>query len=256
MGIGQTSIANYEKNIRFPSEDKLINLANTLDTSVDSLLGRTPTLELSFSVENKHLSDKFIQFIMNGSEEEAIDMALSLVRQGYDPLDIHEEFLKPTLYKVGDMWEKGEVSVAFEHHITAIVDNLIAMLSPHINKHDFWDKKALFMTVGNEPHIIGLKMVREIFRFFGWKTYFLGSNVPWQSAINIINAREIDWVCISITSEKNLNSAEAFVQQLREKCNVKVMVGGQAIRGSKKDFGSLKGRLLYRIRIRFKRFTK
>ncbi len=57
LGIGQTSIANYEKNIRFPSEDKLINLANTLDTSVDSLLGRTPTLELSFSVENKHLSD-------------------------------------------------------------------------------------------------------------------------------------------------------------------------------------------------------
>ncbi len=41
MGLAQTTIANYEKKLRFPDEDTLRGIADFFQTSLDYLLGRT-----------------------------------------------------------------------------------------------------------------------------------------------------------------------------------------------------------------------
>ena len=40
LGLGQTTIANYEKNLRFPDEKTLLKTADFFGTSLDYLLGR------------------------------------------------------------------------------------------------------------------------------------------------------------------------------------------------------------------------
>lgn len=230
LGVGQTTIANYETDFRFPNEGNLRQLADILQVSVDELLGRKRAKSVMPLVENiEERVQLFVKHMVSFEDDLAIKMVIDLAAEGYDVLDIHQYFLKETLYYVGDLWEKGQISIALEHHITSVIDQIIALLSVYLKRKPSIDKKAVFLTPSNEPHTIGLKMVREVFKAFGWKTYFLGTDLPWIEIVRLVKSEGIDLVVISITLQQNINQTQALVDYVRSNCQTTIMIGGQAL---------------------------
>jgi methanogenic corrinoid protein MtbC1 len=230
LGVGQTTIANYETDFRFPNEQLLKSLADILEISIDELLGRNQVekvIPLITDIDQK--VKQFLELVMNYDDEEAIELVLDLARKGFDVLDIYHYFIRETLYLVGDLWEKGEISIAMEHHITAVIDRVLIITSTYTKKKPTIKKKAVFLTLSNEPHLIGVKIVREYFRTFGWKTYFLGTDLPWKEILRLMKSEQIDVICISVTLQQNINQSQAFVEYIRENTKAKVMIGGQAL---------------------------
>lgn len=227
IGVGQTTIANYENDLRFPNPPVLAQMADILDVSLDALIGRVPKKEaLDFDLAD--YTKRFIKLVFAYQEAAAIEMVVDLAKKGYDPILIHEHFLKPTLYEVGRLWEKGQISIPMEHHITNVIDRIIVLLSPYIECKEDNHQTAIFLAPNNEPHLIGLKMVKEIFKKFGWKTLYVGNSVPWQSLVNWIEEHQVDLVVITATMQDNRNQIQAMVDFLRQSTKVKVMIGGQA----------------------------
>jgi len=227
VGVGQTTIANYENDQRYPNPIILSRLASILQVSLDLLLRGQTTDPLATT--NPSLDQEvFIDLIRNFDDQEAMDMVLGQVKAGYDVIDLYYGFIKPVMYRVGDLWLRGELSVPMEHHITHVIDKLLVLLSDYIQCGPPKDKKAIFIAPGSESHLLGLKIVKETFRRYGWKTFFVGRSVPWKSLVDMINQVGIDLVVISTTIENNLNQVESLVGYIRRETQAKILLGGQA----------------------------
>lgn len=226
LDVRQTTISNYENDLRFPNADLLNKIAMTLNVSLDDLIIRDSKETLK-SLNYEKLSHEFIQKILDHKEKEAKEMVITLAEKGHDILTIYDELLKNVLYKVGDLWSTGEISIPMEHHISHLVEELIYMLSNYNTIQSPNGLSVLLIKPGNEPHIIGLKIVKEYFRRYGWKTILLKGSVPWQGLITMIKNKTIDLVCISVTMHENLNQTKALIDFIRQQTDVKIMVGGQ-----------------------------
>jgi methanogenic corrinoid protein MtbC1 len=226
IGVGQTTIANYENDLRYPNPKILSKLADVLDISLDALIIRQ---EKQVTIDDLDIYiDDFIDFVFSYEEDQAIALVMKLVKSGVDVIEIYNKFLKGTLYRVGTLWEQGKVSIPMEHHITYFIDKILVLLSPYIHHEPSNNRTAIFIAPGSETHLVGLKIVKEVFKKYGWKTLFIGKSVPWTSLAKWIEKNNAELVVISTTLEQNLNQVEAIVEYIKSETKAKVMIGGQA----------------------------
>lgn len=227
IGVGQTSIANYENDLRFPNSQLLTALADQLNISIDELMGRKLDFNETLNIEEKSI-DHFLTLVLNGRDKEAMDYVIGLAKHGHDVIELYHSFLKEILYKIGTMWEEGLVSIPMEHHISHIIDQLLILLSPYIKCKEYNGKTALFLAPSNEPHLLGLKIIKETFKKYGWRTLYIGNSVPWSSLRDYILDSKADLVVISTTMVNNTNELEALVNYIRSNTKARTMLGGQA----------------------------
>ncbi|HSN66556.1 MAG TPA: helix-turn-helix domain-containing protein [Fusibacter sp.] len=242
LNLAQSTIANYENNIRFPGELHLRQLSDTLNVSIDYLLDIQSSLnpdETSAITDENILSDtqlealhlKLIDLLLSGDETASTDMVMAAFQQGNKTLKLIECVYVPILKTTGLMWQKGEISIANEHFISNLIDRWLAMTSTATQS----PKKpysAVFIVPSGEEHVLILKMIKEYFRQCNWKTYYLGNSIPFSSLNPFIELNQIDLVVMSVLIQSHLNSTEDLIQALKSQ-NVrhspKILIGGSAI---------------------------
>lgn len=229
LDVRQTTISNYENDLRFPNADLLNKIAQTLNVSLDDLIIK-PSKETLEELDYETLSNDFIEKIIEHKEKEAKEMIISLAKKGYDILLIYDRLLKKILYKVGDLWEIGKMTIPMEHHISHIVEEIIFELGRYNHVKEATGSSVLLITPGNEPHRIGLKIIKEYFRRYGWRPFLLEGSLPWQSLVTMINEKSIDLVCISVTMKENINQTKALMDFIKQSCDVNIMIGGQILK--------------------------
>jgi methanogenic corrinoid protein MtbC1/DNA-binding XRE family transcriptional regulator len=242
LNLAQSTIANYENNIRFPGELHLRQLSDTLNVSVDYLLDiqSSPMLdERSAVIDENILSDaqlealhlQLIDLLLAGDETTSTELIITAYHQGNTSLKLIECVYVPILKTTGLMWQKGEISIANEHFISNLIDRWLAMTSTATQS----PKKtysAVFIVPSGEEHVLILKMIKEYFRQCNWKTYYLGNSIPFSSLSPFIELNKIDLVVMSVLIQSHLNSAEDLIQALQSQnarhCP-KILIGGSAI---------------------------
>lgn len=241
LGVAQSTIANYETNLRFPGETALREIANHLSISIDYLMGRKPAhddadQEKGVTAENlTEVRSRFISDLIMGREEDAVHEISRQVLGIGSLVDLFDEVFTPTLKKVGELWKSGDLEVAQEHFISDIVDRLIGFViqgTPAKAEKPF---SAVFILPGAEEHYLGLKMSAACFRKKGWKTVYLGRSLPASSLERFLESSPVDILVISVTLREHLNSCEHLIMAIKgfpEAYRPKVLVGGQAVEDS------------------------
>lgn len=238
LGVGQTTIANYEKDLRFPSQEILIKLSEILSVSVDGLLNKASTDTLFKKPITS--AESFVDLIINNKKDEAIKRILHQVKSGDDVLNFYYGLLTEALHLVGSMWQRGEISIPMEHYFSHVTDEILFSLRPMIEKSEKKKKKVLLMVPGFEKHLLGLKIVKESFLKMGWETFYIGESVPWTSLVESIEHENVDLVCISVTIGGNFNEIKGLIDFIRSQTNVKILLGGQAFKDYPKYIKDLK----------------
>ena len=234
--VGQSTIANYENNTRFPGSQILKQLSDYLEVSIDYLLGLTEVEEIEeesilFDHEydiNKiylHLTD----ILLNGDTEQAKSIIKDISASGISNIIIIENIFIPILALVGDKWSRDEINIAQEHYITDIIGQLFSYISEA--RHNKPTKKftAIFMAPPGEQHVISLRMSTEYFKMRGWYTIFIGTSIPLLSLLEVIKSEKVDLLVISARTQNSLNSASYLVEALKNNLKSKtpkVLLGG------------------------------
>ncbi len=144
---------------------------------------------------------------------------------------IYENLVRRSLYEVGDLWERGRISVATEHLATAISESLLNLTYPRLFAQPRNSKSALITCVPNEYHQIGGKMVADVFELNGWRGYFLGANTPVGEVIELIGEKQPNVVALSVATTFGLAAVVGAASEIRAACpEVPILVGGQAFR--------------------------
>jgi methanogenic corrinoid protein MtbC1 len=144
---------------------------------------------------------------------------------------LYEDLVQRALYEVGDLWERGRISVATEHLATAITESLLNLAYPRLFAQPRIGRLAIVACVANEYHQIGGKMVADLFELNGWRGYFLGANTPISDVKALIAEKHPDVVALSVAVAFSLDTLISAAAEIHAAFpEVPILVGGQALR--------------------------
>ncbi len=248
LGLGQTTIANYESGLRLPTHENLLAIADFFHMSVEDLLGhhRTlPTVEEDKKADFTIIQQQFQSLVMEEKEKEAIHLLDEAAGDSGHLIDFYEEVIRKTLYNTGDLWQDGTIDVAKEHYISNVAIKAITLLSikrrlssPPAKQRP----KALCMSYSSEMHTIGLRIVEEYLDMLGYETMFIGSTATTHSVLDMIKTSGISLIAISVTMSSHLDGFRNFIEIIRKHTMenpVTIIAGGQGIAASGKDASAL-----------------
>ncbi|HPE91008.1 MAG: cobalamin-dependent protein [Thermovirgaceae bacterium] len=149
--------------------------------------------------------------------------------------DLYVHILQPSLYDIGRMWERGEVSVAEEHLASAVAGRVMSALYARIASSERTKRTCVVTAVPNEHHEIGARMVADLLEEDGWSVYYLGSNIELSSAVSFIKERNPFLVAVSVALPFTLQGAAELISEVKSDpflADVRFMAGGLAFSGA------------------------
>lgn len=234
LNVTQSTIANYESNLRFPGEANLKEISDLLHISTDYLLGiteETRIVKATGVVDLIRLKKELLEALLKGDESIATKIVIEAYVNGANTHEVIDQVFRPLMIETGLLWEKGKLDISEEHFISDVVERLISLIGVQMPSEDF-KRSVILISPSGEQHVLVLKMIKEIFLEEGWRVFNLGKSIPVKNIAFLIEKEAVDLVAISITGKNNLNGAEHLISAIRnlgfDKIP-KIMVGGQAL---------------------------
>ena len=154
----------------------------------------------------------------------------ALLAQGVSPREIYVDLFQSSLYEIGRRWETGEVSVATEHLATAITEELLGRVFPHVARRPSRGRRAVVSCAADEFHQIGGRIVADTLEGMGWDVDFVGAGASTEELVDSILRAPADLVAISVSVDFHLRRMEDTVRAVRmADSQVPIAVGGRAL---------------------------
>ena len=189
---------------------------------------------------NESLQDTLFEKLKNYELNELFNIYNDYTKSVYSLLDFYEKLLMPVLHRIGDQWENGEIDVATEHVCSNATITLIDLINQkNINKKiskSYRDTKSIVLcTPEGELHSIGCKIIESLLLEKGYEVYNITSPLPTNSIESYLDNIKFGLLLISVTLEDNLDSVIRFIKEIRNSCNIPIIVGGNAIKSASKS---------------------
>jgi MerR family transcriptional regulator, light-induced transcriptional regulator len=175
----------------------------------------------------------FLAAILKGQRPAALNIIDEALRTGHSHVDIYLDVFAASLHRVGELWERNQISVAQEHIATSIVQYAIAAIYPRLVPADIQRGSMVVTGVAGELHQIGGNLVADAMEAKGWKVRFLGTNLPHASVLAAVEEHSADVLCITTTLVATLPSVGELIRTVRAKLSdrtPRIVLGGSAYR--------------------------
>ena len=181
----------------------------------------------------EELTEQLYLALINLDTHEAnriADLTFSL----YDYEEVFHNILVKVLYKVGDEWENGVISVAQEHFSSQFIINRCTQFLRILPVNPALPKVMAFCPEG-EHHQIGLMIFSLFLKKKGNEVIYLGPNTPLEGLADLIKMKNISVVAISMTNPAPVKKVESWIQSCLENIpSLKFIVGGSCIQDCSK----------------------
>jgi diguanylate cyclase (GGDEF)-like protein len=174
------------------------------------------------------LADEFEAALLDVDPGRAYEVAGRGLDRGLSLACVYEEVIAPALWKVGELWEEGAISVADEHLATAMTYRIMVGLYASTLGGEAGGGRVLLAGVEGEQHVVGLRMAADVLEVAGFETTYLGADVPTRDLLRMVGELDPDLLAISATmpfSVLPLRRAVAAVRSAHP--DLGIVVGGQ-----------------------------
>lgn len=173
----------------------------------------------------------YLSALVAGRRSACQDIVSRLLDEKIDLKTLYTGLFQRSMYRVGELWETNQITVANEHLATAITEGLLNLAYPHLFAAEKTGKKAVITCTANEFHQLGGRMAADVFELNGWDAHFLGANTPVDDTIQFIQEENPDMVGLSLSILSNMDHLKQAIERIRSSFpDMPVIVGGQAFR--------------------------
>lgn len=178
-----------------------------------------------------HYQHAFATALQMGDEPAAQATVDHALQAGLPADQIYYAILAPSMVRIGELWERNELSVAEEHLATAITERMIARLAPAFVPAQGQSRGLVVVgCVAGERHTLGLRMLSDLLRRRCWRVLDLGADVPASDWVRLTLRYGADAVAISVNNERHLADTAALIDTLHTAApGLVVLVGGAAL---------------------------
>ena len=140
-----------------------------------------------------------------------------------------DKLLHPLLEITGDMWSDGRLKVAHEHLASSVIRSLLGSMYLSATA-DLSAPLLISTTPAGQLHEFGALMASVTAATCGWRTLYLGSNLPAEDIVETARERRAGSVALSIvypSEDPVLVKELRRINQLKPD-NLPLLVGGRA----------------------------
>lgn len=181
------------------------------------------------------LSRAYLETLRAADAAGAYRVASRALAEGMSLARLYQGVITPAMYEVGELWEKGAVTVADEHLATAITNRVLGALRPPAFFEQGFEgaskkPRAMLAAVQGEQHVLGLRMVADLLEDAGYQTLYLGADVPTGALLQAIEAHPPDLLCLTATMPESGSTLERVaVDVCGAHPRLSLVIGGQAV---------------------------
>jgi methanogenic corrinoid protein MtbC1 len=149
----------------------------------------------------------------------------------WPPQRLYLRLFEPALNLSGTLWARGRITHHDEHFVTHHTLRLMRRVRHRFVPLQTNGPVAVATGVGQESHLIGLRMVCDFLRWANWRVHFLASNDR-ATAADAVERLHPDAVLLSIGRPAGVAPAARLVADLRRRGFAGlVAIGGNAVNG-------------------------
>ena len=169
--------------------------------------------------------------LTKGNIEECVKIYEEYIKI-FDTSDFFDKILKPVMYRIGEEWAEGTISIATEHVASNIAQTLVKIIMDQVTGSGKKKKILICVPLGEEHHL-GCDVLETYLSIKGFKVYNMAVSMPTESILNFIDNNKPDIVLISITLEDNLSAGQRLTRKIKEHSNIPILIGGYALQAKK-----------------------
>jgi MerR family transcriptional regulator, light-induced transcriptional regulator len=230
-GFGPAEIAQAVRRALAPHLDDAGRAAVADLQNAAAVLGESGGALTEVLVELEGPAQDYLRAALEGRRDEAIGIIRDAMLADRDAAEIMLEILQPAQIELGRLWEGGRISISHEHYTTAITQLCLSLLYPRLLLNRALVGRSLVATgVGGEGHEVGIRMVSDLMEQAGWRTTYLGADLPHDDVIEQVAQHRADVLALSATMVGHLRGVRELIDALRAdpRCSgVRVLVGGR-----------------------------
>lgn len=213
-------------NIRYYSDEDLkkiinVSLLNSSGIKISKIADMSPevmhsqVMQISDQKAEAPVYIDQLVVAMIDLEEEAFEKTLNnlILLHGFEKTIT--EIVYPFLEKIGILWQTQNITPAQEHFISNLIRQKMIVAIDGLPIPPKTSKKALLFLPEGELHELGLLFYHFLTRKAGYRTYYLGQNVPHKDLLSIYSKHSPDLIVTSITSAPS-TPVEKYLQQLQD----------------------------------------
>ena len=171
---------------------------------------------------------RFLGAVLEGEPSKAKTIVFDAIDAGMSIAEAHQDVIAKAQAEVGRMWQAGEIHVAEEHLGSRIVEDVLAQLRHRMEAPEPGKRCVLTASVSGNLHDIGARIVADQFSMHGWRSIFLGANMPRADLVQATRDFEPDLIALSVGLAINLRAAAATIAAVREASpDTPILVGGR-----------------------------
>jgi methanogenic corrinoid protein MtbC1 len=180
--------------------------------------------------KNDRLALQYLQLILEGNGADAISIITGAAGNGMSAADVYKNVLMPAQREIGRLWHLGDVTVAEEHLVTATTQRSMAILAQSAQAVPGNGKTVIAAAVAGNVHDVGLRAVADLYQIAGWRSIFLGSDVPMRDVPSVLTFFEADLLLLGAMLSTHIQKVAETIRIVRDRCDrdVKIIVGGAA----------------------------
>jgi excisionase family DNA binding protein len=154
------------------------------------------------------LSEAMYEMLLGGHDEEAASTLVSLYLHGHTVGRIADAALCPALYRVGELWQAGELSVAQEHIATRTALAALHALRVAVKAQSgAGSRAAVCCCVEEDFHDFPVHLASLVLEAQGWGVVNLGMNTPFFALSEAVARFRPRLVCVASTVFKQTDRA-------------------------------------------------
>jgi diguanylate cyclase (GGDEF)-like protein len=151
--------------------------------------------------------------------------------EGLSVAGLYQRVIAPAMWRIGTLWEQGEISVADEHLATALTHQVMAGIYGPSLGHKVMPGRVLLAAVEGEQHALGLRMAADVIELAGYETIYLGADVPTADLLGVVTARAPDLVALAATMPDSATALDRAITGIQgADPSLSVLFGGQGAR--------------------------
>ncbi|WP_159520447.1 MerR family transcriptional regulator [Sunxiuqinia indica] len=164
------------------------------------------------SLPSESMIDQLVVHMVNFDHKSFEDLLL----QQIDQIGFEETFMEnifPLFEKVGIYWQIGTIFPAQEHFVSNIIRELLIKESSGINNHDSTSTVLFFLKEG-EMHEISLLFYHYLALKSGYKTIYLGQNVPFEDLVKMDGVQQFDRIFTAFINGIDEKELEDYITEM------------------------------------------
>lgn len=202
-----------------------------VESIAEAAFEERPEVEADYDLHAESLP--YAKSAIAGDESTCFEVIEHAIKSRASLVDIYELLIAPAMALVGSWYVSKTIDEAQEHLASEIALRSMSRVVQAIGVVKRSNRIAVLGCAENGWHTIGLRMIADLLKVNGWRTIFLGANVPHRAFVSMVVNHQPDLVLVSCISP---HASDATVILLRELSGLRnngghwlIGIGGPAV---------------------------